>query len=95
MPNLLICHLLPRVIVTNMLTHNHQCGKQTPLLLEINTHRSKLKDFVEKIVKAKLGMNLPLIMSSSSLLYEAGDVEEDMVAIYAANLEKVRFLSLI
>ncbi|CAL0303563.1 unnamed protein product [Lupinus luteus] len=61
----------------------------TPLSLEINTNRSKLKDLVEKIVKAKLGMNLPLIMNASSLLYEAGDVEDDMIAIYEANLEKV------
>nr|KYP41709.1 SUMO-activating enzyme subunit 2 [Cajanus cajan] len=62
---------------------------ETPLSLEINTNRSKLKDLVEKIVKAKLGMNLPLIMCASNLLYEAGDVEEDMIAIYEANLEKV------
>ncbi|CAL0333576.1 unnamed protein product [Lupinus luteus] len=62
---------------------------ETPLSLEINTNRSKLKDLVEKIVKAKLGMSLPLIMNASSLLYEAGDVEDDMVAIYEANLEKV------
>ncbi|XP_022747300.1 SUMO-activating enzyme subunit 2-like [Durio zibethinus] len=62
---------------------------QTPLLLEVNTHRSKLWDFVEKIVKAKLGMNFPLIMQGASILYEVGeDLEEDMVAIYAANLQK-------
>lgn len=63
---------------------------KTPLRLEINTRRSKLRDFVEKIVIAKLGMNLPLIMHGSALLYEVGDdLEEDMVANYAANLEKV------
>ncbi|KAI5683820.1 hypothetical protein M9H77_05048 [Catharanthus roseus] len=63
---------------------------ETPLSLEINTRRSKLRDFVEKIVKPKLGMNLPLIMHGSTLLYEVGDdLEEDMVANYAANLEKV------
>ncbi|CAK8561041.1 unnamed protein product [Lathyrus sativus] len=62
---------------------------ESPVLLEINTNRSKLKDVVEKIIKAKLGMNLPLIMNASNLLYEAGDIEEDMVAIYDANLEKV------
>ncbi|XP_031252237.1 SUMO-activating enzyme subunit 2-like [Pistacia vera] len=63
---------------------------ETPLLLEINTYRSKLRDFVEKIVKAKLGMNFPLIMHGSNLLYEVGDdLDEDMVANYAANLEKV------
>ncbi|XP_022873022.1 SUMO-activating enzyme subunit 2-like [Olea europaea var. sylvestris] len=63
---------------------------ETPLDLEINTHRSKLRDVVDKIVKAKLGMNLPLIMHGSALLYEVGDdLEEDEVANYAANLEKV------
>lgn len=70
-------------------------AKQSPVLLEINTNRSKLKDVVEKIIKAKLGMNLPLVMNASNLLYEAGDIEEDMVAIYDANLEKVCFLSLV
>lgn len=60
------------------------------MTLEINTHLSKLSDLVDKIVKAKLGMNLPLIMHGSALLYEVGDdLEEDEVANYAANLEKV------
>ena len=59
-------------------------------MLEINTHRSKLRDFVEKVVKAKLGMNFPLVMHGSNLLYEVGDdLDEAMVANYAANLEKV------
>ncbi|KAL6545999.1 SUMO-activating enzyme subunit 2 [Orobanche gracilis] len=63
---------------------------ETPLTLEINTYRSKLRDLVDKIVKARLGMNLPLIMHGSALLYEVGDdLEEDEVANYAANLEKV------
>ncbi|CAM8888858.1 unnamed protein product [Rhodiola kirilowii] len=63
---------------------------ETPLLLEINTNRSKLGEFVDTIVKAKLGMNLPIIMHGSALLYEAGDdLDDAMVAIYTANLEKV------
>ncbi|GLT86187.1 hypothetical protein SLE2022_043430 [Rubroshorea leprosula] len=63
---------------------------ETPLSLEVNTCRSKLRDFVEKIVKVKLGMNFPLIMHGSQILYEVGDdLEADMVAIYSANLEKV------
>lgn len=42
-------------------------------------------------MKAKLGMNLPLIMHGASLLYEVGDDLDDiMVANYNANLEKVR-----
>ncbi|PPS05937.1 hypothetical protein GOBAR_AA14704 [Gossypium barbadense] len=62
---------------------------ETPLSLEVNTQRCKLRDFVEKIIKAKLGMNFPLIMQGASILYEVGeDLEEDMVVIYAANLEK-------
>ncbi|KAF3435746.1 hypothetical protein FNV43_RR22838 [Rhamnella rubrinervis] len=63
---------------------------KTPLLLEINTHQAKLRDFVDKIVKAKLGMTLPLIMHGAALLYEVGDdLDEDMIANYTANLEKV------
>ncbi|KAJ7967277.1 SUMO-activating enzyme subunit 2 [Quillaja saponaria] len=63
---------------------------ETPLLLEINTLHSKLRDFVEKIVTAKLGMSFPLIMHGSALLYEVGDdLDEYMVANYAANLDKV------
>ncbi|KDP41752.1 hypothetical protein JCGZ_26770 [Jatropha curcas] len=65
---------------------------ESPLLLEINTLQAKLRDFVDKIVKAKLGMNSPLIMHGSTLLYEVGDdLEEDMEANYTANLEKVLF----
>lgn len=61
-------------------------------MLEINTHRAKLRDFVEKIVKAKLGMNCPLVMVGSALLYEVGDdLEKDMIANYSANLEKVSY----
>lgn len=71
---------------------NNSCYvcSETPLSLEVNTRRSKLRDIVEKIVKAKLGMSLPLIMHGAALLYEVGDdLEEDMLANYAANLEKV------
>ncbi|KAL8108712.1 hypothetical protein AgCh_024979 [Apium graveolens] len=63
---------------------------ETPLLLEINTHRSKLRDIVEKIVKARLGMSLPLVMHGAALLYEVGDdLDEAMIANYTANLDKV------
>ncbi|KAI7730525.1 hypothetical protein M8C21_006238 [Ambrosia artemisiifolia] len=63
---------------------------ETPLLLEVNTNRAKLRDLVEKVVTSKLGMSFPLITHGSSLLYEVGDdLEEDEVANYAANLEKV------
>ncbi|GFZ14438.1 SUMO-activating enzyme 2 [Actinidia rufa] len=63
---------------------------EMPLLLEVNTHHSKLRDIVEKIVKAKLGMSCPLVMHGSALLYEVGDdLDKDMVVNYAANLDKV------
>lgn len=63
---------------------------ETPLLLEVNTYCSKLRDFVEKIVKAKLGMSFPSIMHGSSLLYEVGDdLDEAMITNYTANLDKV------
>ncbi|CAH1450285.1 unnamed protein product [Lactuca virosa] len=63
---------------------------ETPLLLEVNTKRAKLRDVVEKVVTSKLGMNLPLISHGLNLLYEVGDdLEEDMVANYESNLEKV------
>ncbi|THG08849.1 hypothetical protein TEA_017875 [Camellia sinensis var. sinensis] len=63
---------------------------ETPLLLEVNTYCSKLRDFVEKIVKAKLGMSFPSIMHGASLLYEVGDdLDEAMITNYAANLDKV------
>ncbi|ONK63716.1 uncharacterized protein A4U43_C07F18140 [Asparagus officinalis] len=63
---------------------------ETPLLLEVNTSTSKLRDFVEKIVKNKLGMSSPLIMHGSNLIFEVGDdLEEDVAANYALNLDKV------
>ncbi|KAI3875293.1 hypothetical protein MKX03_036898 [Papaver bracteatum] len=67
----------------------HVCS-ETPLSLEVNKNSSKLRDFVEKIVKNKLGMCLPLIMHGSALLYEVGDdLDQAMVANYTANLDKV------
>jgi len=63
---------------------------ETPLLLEVNTSTTKLRDVIDKIVKSKLGMNLPLVMKGSSLIYEEGDdLDDDMVATYAINLDKV------
>ncbi|KAL3498692.1 hypothetical protein ACH5RR_041424 [Cinchona calisaya] len=46
--------------------------------------------------QANLGMNLPMIMHGSSLLYEVGDeVERDTVANYTENLDKVKLCKLI
>lgn len=62
---------------------------RTPVSLEVNTQQAKLKDIIEKAVKAKLGVNSPLIMHGSTLLFESGDdIEEDVAAHYAQNLEK-------
>ncbi|KAF8406535.1 hypothetical protein HHK36_008623 [Tetracentron sinense] len=66
---------------------------ETPLSLHVNTHRSTLRVFVKKIVKGNLGMDFPLLMHGSALLYEVGDdLEEDMAANYAANLHKDSYL---
>lgn len=63
---------------------------QTPLLLEVNTKTTKLREVIEKIIKSKLGMNLPLVMIGSTLVFEDGEgLEEDEAANYALNLEKV------
>nr|AAN03851.1 SUMO activating enzyme 2 [Arabidopsis thaliana] len=59
---------------------------ETPLVLEINTRKSKLRDLVDKIVKTKLGMNLPLIMHGNSLLYEVGDDLDDIMVAYLSEL---------
>ncbi|KAM3365061.1 hypothetical protein ACQJBY_015058 [Aegilops geniculata] len=63
---------------------------ETPLLLDVNTKVTKLKEVIDKIIKSKLGMNLPLVMIGSTLVFEDGDgLEEDEAANYALNLEKV------
>ncbi|ONM24788.1 SUMO-activating enzyme subunit 2 [Zea mays] len=63
---------------------------ETPLVLEVNTKTTKLREVIEKVIKGKLGMNLPLIMVGATLVFEDGeDLEEDEIANYALNLEKV------
>jgi hypothetical protein len=63
---------------------------QTPLLLDVNTKETKLREVIDKIIKSKLGMNLPLVMIGSTLVFEDGDgLEEDEAANYALNLDKV------
>uniref|UniRef100_A0A0D9X0Y3 SUMO-activating enzyme subunit n=1 Tax=Leersia perrieri TaxID=77586 RepID=A0A0D9X0Y3_9ORYZ len=62
---------------------------ETPLLVEVNTKTTKLREVIDKIIKGKLGMNLPLVMIGSTLVFEDGDgLEEDEAANYALNLEK-------
>lgn len=66
------------------------CFSQTPLFLEVNTSKMRLRDIVEKILKGKLSVNSPIIMQGSCLLYEVGeDLEENMVTQYNLNLDKV------
>ncbi|XP_078435462.1 SUMO-activating enzyme 2 isoform X2 [Wolffia australiana] len=63
---------------------------ETALLLEVNVYKTRLKDFIEKIIKRKLGMNCPMVMQGSTLIYEEGDdLEPDILASYASNVEKV------
>ncbi|XP_024028906.1 SUMO-activating enzyme subunit 2 isoform X2 [Morus notabilis] len=63
---------------------------ETPLSLEINTNRAKLRDIIEKVVKSKLGMSSPSIMHGTEILYETGDdLDEDLLASYAAKADKV------
>ena len=59
-------------------------------MLEVNSKTTKLREVIEKVIKSKLGMNLPLIMVGATLVFEDGeDLEEDEIANYALNLEKV------
>lgn len=60
------------------------------MTLEVNAFRTKFRDFIEKIVRAKLGMHLPMVTNGNSLIYEFGDdLDEDEIRIYEANLDKV------
>lgn len=64
------------------------CSK-TPMSLEVNTQKTRLKDVIEKVIKSKLGVNMPLIMHGTTLLFETGDdLEEDIARHYEKNLEK-------
>ena len=59
-------------------------------MLEVNTKTTKLREVIEKVIKSKLGMNLPLIMVGTTLVFEDGeDLEGVEIANYALNLEKV------
>jgi len=59
-------------------------------VLEVNSKTTKLREVIEKVIKSKLGMNLPLIMVGATLVFEDGeDLEGVEIANYALNLEKV------
>jgi ubiquitin-like 1-activating enzyme E1 B len=63
---------------------------ETPLVLEVNTKTTKLREVIDKVIKSKLGMNLPLVMVGATLVFEDGEgLEPDEAANYALNLEKV------
>ncbi len=64
-------------------------GDRTPLVLEVNIVTATMKDVIEKVLKRKLGIDSPVIMQGSSLLYETGDDLEDMATHYASLLNKV------
>ncbi|CAM6082246.1 unnamed protein product [Calypogeia fissa] len=64
------------------------CSK-TPLVLEVNTYTTTLREVVDKMVTRKLGANCPIIMLGSNVIYETGDdLEKDMVAHFEKNLDK-------
>lgn len=64
--------------------------QQTPLVLEVNTKTTKLQEVIDKVIKSKLGMNLPLVMVGATLVFEDGEgLEPDEAENYALNLEKV------
>ncbi|XP_062188775.1 SUMO-activating enzyme subunit 2-like isoform X2 [Phragmites australis] len=63
---------------------------ETPVLLEINTKTTKLREVIDKVIKPKLGMNLPSVMIGSTIVFEDGDdLDKAEAANYALNLEKV------
>jgi hypothetical protein len=71
---------------------NQNPMQQTPLILEVNTKTTKLREVVDKVIKSKLGLNLPSVMIGSTFVFEDGDdLEEDEAVNYALNLEKVLF----
>ncbi|RCV13761.1 hypothetical protein SETIT_2G371700v2 [Setaria italica] len=63
---------------------------ETPLVLEVNTKTTKLREVIDKVIKSKLGMNLPLVMVGATLVFEDGEgLEPDEAENYALNLDKV------
>lgn len=81
---------LPNGLSKRLLTLDFCSGKQTPLVLELNTTTATMRDVLENVVKRKLGVSDPVIMQGPNLLHESGeDIEEDMVAYYTGLLDKV------
>lgn len=63
---------------------------QTPLVLEVNTFSTTLREVVDRIVIRQLGANSPIIMLGSNVIYETGDdLEKDMIVLFEKNLDKV------
>ncbi|XP_002992493.2 SUMO-activating enzyme subunit 2 [Selaginella moellendorffii] len=62
----------------------------TPLILEVNTGHTKLKDVIDRILRTKLGVSSPVIMHGTSLLFETGDdLGKEEIQLYTSNSEKV------
>jgi ubiquitin-like 1-activating enzyme E1 B len=63
---------------------------QTLLVLEVNTMTATLRQVVDRIIRRRLGVNSPIIMLGSNVIYETGDdLEKDMVIQFEKNLDKV------
>jgi ubiquitin-like 1-activating enzyme E1 B len=52
----------------------------------VNTQQAKLKDIMEKSVKANMSVNSPLIMHGSTLLFESGDDIEELLLTQIFNI---------
>lgn len=61
------------------------CGT-AQLTLQVDTNTFTLGDFVQKVVKGKLGFSLPSVMMNNSFLYEEGDGADEELA---ENLELI------
>uniref|UniRef100_A0A0A8XP41 SAE2 n=1 Tax=Arundo donax TaxID=35708 RepID=A0A0A8XP41_ARUDO len=62
---------------------------ESPLILEVNTKTTKLKEVIDKVIKSKLGMNFPSVIIGSTYVFEDGEgLDTDEAANYASNLEK-------
>src|SRR5450759_1176922 len=61
---------------------------QTPMVLEVNSSSTILSEVIDRIIT--LGVNSPLIMLGSNVIYETGDdLEKNMVLQFEKNLDKV------
>ena len=67
----------------------YSCGKAT-MFLTVDTTLFTVGDFVDKILRGRLGMHEPSVAVGDACIFESGEgLEEDEVADYAQNAAKV------